>query len=266
VRIPAALLILAGLLALGAPGRAAEDFEKEFAAAVERYEKGNYREAARTFEGLLEAGFTTAAVYYNLGNAHHHLGERAAALRAWEMARRLAPRDPDVRWNIALVEKNLQDKPEGTDGFRPARWLGARIRVFRDGEIAFAFSAAATLLILAVLAAALLPGRRAALRRLALPLLGAFAVAGACVWVRRDERLRPLAFVGDEEVYVRYGPSNDATRAFLLHEGARVALEKESGQWVFVRFGARQAGWVPRDAVLALDTARAAPPDGGASR
>ena len=68
-------------------------------AQVEFYQEGNRLYQEGEFEGalasylrLVEAGFESGAVYYNIGNAFFKLGELAQSILYYERARRPTPR------------------------------------------------------------------------------------------------------------------------------------------------------------------------------
>ncbi|MEO5712670.1 MAG: tetratricopeptide repeat protein [Luteolibacter sp.] len=92
--------ILFGLLAMVSFATAAGIDEanklfqsRDFAGAVSGYQK-----IAAT-EG------PSAAVFYNLGNSHYRLGQYGPAILAYERAKLLAPRDPDLQANLNLARK-----------------------------------------------------------------------------------------------------------------------------------------------------------------
>jgi tetratricopeptide (TPR) repeat protein len=77
------------------------------AAANELVNAGHYAEAAQMYEQLLARSPQDAALHYNLGNARFVQGALPAALAAYERAASLAPRDADIRANLALAQQAL---------------------------------------------------------------------------------------------------------------------------------------------------------------
>ena len=242
----AALLLAAGIWGAGAGTlHAAED---AFARGAKLYEEGKYKNAAQEFEKFLDNERSSAAGLYNLGNCYFKLGERGKAVWAYEKALLLDPRDEDLRWNLELLRKQLTDKQGASGGLR--NWIARKTERLGADEIAWAFSAAVGIFSLWILAAALVPFVRPAVSRTMLPVLVLIAITGAAAGVRWAELRYPAAVVTDREVYVRYGPSKEATRAFLLHEGAKVRILKESSGWLSVEFGMGEKGWLERETVL----------------
>lgn len=73
------------------------------------YQKGNYQMAISQYEELLKTG-VSAEVYYNLGNAYYRSGDITKSVLAYERAKKLAPGDKDVRFNLEFVRSKTTDK------------------------------------------------------------------------------------------------------------------------------------------------------------
>jgi tetratricopeptide (TPR) repeat protein len=76
-------------------------------AANELVNAGHYTEAAQMYEQLAVQSPKDAALHYNLGNARFLQSDMTAALAAYQRAASLAPRDADVRANLALAQQAL---------------------------------------------------------------------------------------------------------------------------------------------------------------
>lgn len=224
--------------------------ETPFARGVQLYEKGQYKSAAQEFEKFLDAETVSAAGLYNLGNCYFKLGQKGKAVWAYEKALLLNPRDEDLRWNLELLRKQLPDRQDAPpSGLGLHAWVTKKTSRLRTDEIAWAFSGIVGVFTILVLAAAAAPGARPFVWRILFAVVLAAGAAGAVAWARWDDIRYPAAVVTDREVYVRYGPSKDATRAFLLHEGSKVDILKESAGWFSVRFGGKDKGWIERETV-----------------
>ena len=62
--------------------------------ANERYERGEYAEAAQQYEALIDLGYSDTALYFNLGNAYLESGDLGRAILNYMRARELSPRRP----------------------------------------------------------------------------------------------------------------------------------------------------------------------------
>src|SRR5580704_14777486 len=57
------------------------------------YTKGQYKDALATYQQLIDQGYQSAAVYFNMGNASYKNDDIASAVLYYEKAHKLAPGD-----------------------------------------------------------------------------------------------------------------------------------------------------------------------------
>ncbi|HSN73989.1 MAG TPA: tetratricopeptide repeat protein [Anaerolineae bacterium] len=102
------LALLAGLVfTVQSSSSTAQTNAQAVTAANKLVNAGHYAEAAQMYEQLLAGSPQDAALHYNLGNARFLQGDVTAALAAYERAAALAPRDTDIRANLALAQQTL---------------------------------------------------------------------------------------------------------------------------------------------------------------
>ena len=106
IAMVAALLVMVSLARTQATETPAQLFERGNAA----YEAGDYGAAVEDYEKVAGAGVIAADLFYNLGNAYFKQGDLGRAVLWFERARRLAPRDADVRDNLDLTRSLLRDQ------------------------------------------------------------------------------------------------------------------------------------------------------------
>ncbi len=217
------------------------------------YQEGDFGGAAASYEAVLEGGFESAEVYYNLGNAHFRLGELGLAVLNYERAARLNPRGEDIQANLALVGRMLQDRIEPLPRFWvlsvadwwmtliPRGWLGPIVAL---GYLAL--GVAAVLLVLGWPS-----GWRAGLRRAVHACLAATVLLGGTLLVRETGLGRAEeAVVMSTEARVLSAPSEEGgLTVFTVHEGTRVRIDRRAEGWVEVVLADGRVGWLPRDAL-----------------
>lgn len=79
----------------------------EFSKANEQYKRGEFAQAAETYEAILGRGVASGAVYFNLGNSYYKIGKLGKALVNYERAQRLLPRDADVHFNQRYAHQKI---------------------------------------------------------------------------------------------------------------------------------------------------------------
>ena len=109
------LICLAALLCAG--NLLAADVASNFSAANELYAKGKFAEAAAIYENILQTGGQSPALLFNDGNAEFKAGHLGKAIAAYRRAELLAPRDAELRANLAFVRNQVQGAT-----VRESRW------------------------------------------------------------------------------------------------------------------------------------------------
>ncbi len=71
--------------------------------AEQLYRQGKFSAALNEYETALKNYPNDPFVYYNIGNCYFKMGSRGLATANYYRAFRLAPRDPDIRHNLALT-------------------------------------------------------------------------------------------------------------------------------------------------------------------
>src|SRR5262245_41058576 len=99
----------------------AESTPASFEAANRLYFEGKYSEAAATYAMLETSGQSSAALYFNLGNALFKSGQIGRAIFAYRRAQALAPHDPDVRANLQFARNQVQGP--GAPATKSRAWL-----------------------------------------------------------------------------------------------------------------------------------------------
>ena len=160
---------------------------------------------------------------------------------------RLQPSNADIRANIAFVNSQTVDQMEVLPELFLKRWFSALRNLFSQKGWAV-FSILCALLFFIVLAFFLLAGdlrRRVRLLVLdgCLLLLLALGVGMAFAQKRALERTDE-AIVTALSVSVRSMPDASGTELFTVHEGMKVRLTDEVGEWVEVQFPNGSKGWV----------------------
>lgn len=86
------------------------------------YQAGNYQEALRLYQNILQEGATSGELCFNLGNAYFRLGDMGRAILYYERARRLLPRSESVSFNLRLANLYVKDRIEVPPPFFLYRW------------------------------------------------------------------------------------------------------------------------------------------------
>jgi len=242
------LLALTALLAVPHQARAQDEI---FERGNQLYQQGDFAGAVEAYEAVRSAGFESADLHYNLGNAYFKAGELGRSILEWERALALAPGDPDATANLELARSVTADAVEPLPRFwlftALSWWVGLLPRGLLIALVAGAWLVACGGVVLRVWA------RGPDARRLATWLA---AVAAAVVLVFGTNLAARELRIGQPErgvilaasVPVRSAPAEeDDLTLFEIHEGTRVRIDQRTGEWAEVVLDDGKVGWVPAD-------------------
>ena len=245
----AAALVLAALLMLPSAGaRAAAYLDSLWTAGTEAYQAGRWDDAVRDWSSLENAGVESAEVYTNLGDAYFKGGDYTRSILCYERALKVDPSYSDARYNLAYANTFIQDKIDPVPEFFLKSWARNFSYIFTSDTwavLALSFFALVVALFLLFLLGDTAAKRRlgffAALAALILSLIS----AGCSFWGRTAYTHSDGAIVISPVCSVKSSPSREsATDLFVLHEGTKVRILDQVGEWKNVELADGRQGWV----------------------
>jgi tetratricopeptide (TPR) repeat protein len=225
-------------------------FATVFDDANRKYQSGDFAGAAAAYETVITREGPRAAVFYNLGNSYQNLKRYGMAILAYERARLLTPRDPDLLANLVLARKAAAAFEE--TGINPK--LEAVLGYLSKDEWAWLVASSALILGGAVLLSgwARLPKRMYLLTTVFCGAAGVLIVGGSAVlYMRRGESVRGIVVA--ENATIRLSPFEKAESLGTPGPGKMVYLGVKSGDFRYVELpGANLHGWLADKDVAAI--------------
>jgi tetratricopeptide (TPR) repeat protein len=211
------------------------------------YLRGNYHEAIALYQDVINDGYESPGLYYNLGNAYFKTNDFTAAVLFYEKALKLDPGHEQARFNIQLANTKIVDKIEPVP-------LPFYLRAWKKGSELLSLKAWGIFLIamitLALLSIAFfLITARVVLRKsafwAALVFLFLFILGNIFAYAqyaRQDGRTEAIVF--EPALTVKSSPDESSTDLFVVHEGTKVQITDRIGDWSEVRIANGGVGWV----------------------
>jgi hypothetical protein len=227
--------------------------------ANDLYEAGQFAQAAQAYQQVVDQGYASSALFYNLGNAHYKQGDYGRAIANYRRAQRLDPRDADIEANLGLARAQTVDKFEAMDDGGLLSQVGGAVQGwFTVDELAMAALGAWILFVFLLLlfgrakaGGAWRKGLQYALVASAVVLAVGVLALGSALY---EEHNGSEGVIVAAEVGVTSGPGAQYVTEFTLHNGAEVNLVEARGNWVRLAVpGGELEGWVPASTVEALN-------------
>ena len=219
-----------------------------FGNANELYKKGNYDLAIVDYEKILNKGYESGDIYYNIGNCYFKKNKLGKAIVNYKRALRLEPRDGDIRSNYKFAFSTVKRNVFAPQKIFFLRFLGMAGKNLTVNEAAIIFSAAFCLLLVNILLyISYIPTRRFFVIS-TLAILIVMVASGYFVY-KKAMLIEKEAIVLTEDAYARFEPFDRATTHFTLYEGEEVLLLERMDSWCKIKRVDGKIGWVPSDSI-----------------
>ncbi len=225
----------------------AQDKDSTMIRAERFYQQNEFSKAITEYQSLADSGWASPTLFYNLGNAYFKNHDIKSAILYYERAKRLAPNDEAVDFNLNLSRSLTFDKVEAV----PELFLVTWGKDIRDWMTVRAWSWWSTWSFAAMLTLGLLFlfMHNMRVRRLAFGLAIFCLVVSLTAFIfgylqktniqRTDE-----AIVFAPSVTLKSSPDDSGNNLFILHEGIKVRIEDQIGEWCEVRIADGNKGWM----------------------
>ncbi|MBX2872876.1 MAG: tetratricopeptide repeat protein [Saprospiraceae bacterium] len=239
-------LLLSLWLAVGLFGK--EALPATWEQAGDAYQNKQYTVAFDLYQGLLDEGHISPALYYNLGNVCYRQHKLGLAILYYEKALKLAPRDQEIKGNLALAKSQQTDQIDPLPPFFLDRWQHGLQSLFsantwsligllflwvgvgglvlwilgkERGQRKWGFIAGISLLILSLLPFYLSSSRA------------------------QFEQYSGTAILLEREYGLRSAPEEGSKILVPLHEGVKLVIIDRIGDWLKVKLEDGEQGWLP---------------------
>jgi len=218
-----------------------------FDQAGQAYRKAEYEQAITLYAQILEGGWESGPLYYNLASSYFRMGDLGRAILNYERARHLVPRDPELRANDRYA-RSLRN---------PAAIEVPQTSLFRFLNIESGFLSVKEMTGILLVIFIFLGIAHALYLFGILPpkMFRAFFVGLTVIFVvflfsvttiTIQNRNRAIIL---KETEARFEPRQEATAHFSLVPGQAVKITGVEDQWLKVKRMDGKSGWVKKDAL-----------------
>ncbi|HEY4787847.1 MAG TPA: tetratricopeptide repeat protein [Bacteroidales bacterium] len=218
------------------------------------YTKGDFSNAIDRYRSVLNAGYISEELYYNLGNAYFKMHDIKSAILYYEKAKLLDPSDKDVEYNLELAKSYTVDKIESMNEVFFVTWIKWVRDMMSASKWAW-LSLIAFFLALGAFLLYLLSGKLV-LRKIGF-------TAGVVIFIlslvsfsmgyqlRHAQTANNTAIIFTPTVTVRSTPAESGNSLFVLHEGVKVDILAEMSdlnkvEWCEIRIADGNRGWIKK--------------------
>ncbi len=248
VRIPVIFLLL--LVNLSAVTQDAAD--DRFTKGTESFAAGDYQKALEEWNGLYTAGYRSAELEYNIGNTYFKMGNIPGAILFYERAHLRKPADEDISYNLQIARTMVTDRIDEIPELFFVKWFNFIALLLKSDTWAVLslISFIICMFFLSVYFYSSKYNLKVAGFWLAIITFILSFASGSFSF--RNKQLvyeSNKAIIFSPVVNAKSSPDASGTDLFVIHEGLKVSVEDEVGEWKEIRLPDGNKGWVPANSL-----------------
>ncbi len=216
------------------------------------YKNKEYEKAVKMYQKVLSDGYESGLLYYNMANAYFKMNRINDAILNYERAKKLLPNNKDIQFNLGLANQKITDKIEKVPEFFLKTWWKAFRGIFSTNTWAI-ISMISFVLFLGLLFIFFFSSSYNTKRLSFWFGIFAFLISFSSIifsyQTKQDLTNRNVGIVFEPVINVKSSPSDNGTDIFVIHEGTKVEITQESGDWIEIKLANGNKGWIKRNLI-----------------
>jgi tetratricopeptide (TPR) repeat protein len=215
--------------------------------ASQAYTATDYQSAISQYESVINAGYESSVLYFNLGNAYFKSNDIPSAILFYEKARKLDPTDENIRFNLELANSRIIDKLDPLPEFFLRVWYKSVRNYFTSDQ--WAKISVTCFILLLITAASFIISASVNYRKISFwtgIIFLSFMVLSLIFSISsyHEYSAKSSAIIFTPTVTVKSSPNETSVDLFVIHEGTKVMITDEVEGWSEVRIGNGSVGWL----------------------
>ncbi len=230
----------------------AMDYKLTITKANKAYTDGLYTNALELYKQVLKDGYESPDLYYNIGNVYYKMNDFTSAILFYERAKKLNPGNEDIEYNLKVANSKIADKIEPIPDLFYRRWYASLTRQFsadtwaKAGIIGF--------ILTLIFATLYMISRILFIRKLGfwLGIILFFLSVFSFLFAYhnfRNVKNQTEAIIFAPTVTIKSSPDDKSIDLFVLHEGTKVQLLDQIGNWFEIKIANGSIGWLSSSSV-----------------
>lgn len=221
--------------------------ENAFIKGNASYKKGDYTKAINEYEQILKSNNESSEIYYNLGNSYYKLKQIPNAILNFERALQLSPNDEDIINNLQIANTQIVDKIDAVPQLFIIEWIKNVQSSFNSSAwgvltIVFFWLSIICLFIFLMFYSSII-------RKTSIPVASLFLIFAIITFSfasisKKNEDNSDSAIIMSPSAYVKSSPDDKSTDLFILHEGTKIKILDEVGDYKNIKLADGRVGWI----------------------
>jgi tetratricopeptide (TPR) repeat protein len=232
-----------------------ETNKDKFYQGVTYFTAGSYKEALQAWTEIYNTGYRSASLDYNIGNAYFKLNNIPSAILFYERAYLLKPVDENINYNLQIARTLIIDRFQEIPEVFFVRWYNIVSLILPTNSWA-KISITTFILFLLSLSWYIYSSKyRHKIIGFWLGILFFIISITSLAFTIRNKSLvynSHKAIISSQQVSGKSSPDKSGNDLFILHEGTKVTVEDEVGEWTEIRLSDGNKGWIPANSIMII--------------
>lgn len=225
------------------------NIEKYISDANELYQSEQYSEAIDLYRKIINEGFESTALYYNLANSYYRNSQLGMAILYYEKALKIDPDDEDVLHNLKIANAHTVDKFKEVPELFLVTWWNHLVNTFTLHN--WSLIVVITFLALLFFIGTYLLTKTGSLKKImfyAGTISAALTILFAVLLFSKYnlESSSTYGILTESIISAKLSPDVKSNDAFVIHEGVKFSVDDELKGWVKIKLSDGKVGWLPK--------------------
>jgi tetratricopeptide (TPR) repeat protein len=221
----------------------------------EHFMNSEYELAIKEYQAVIDSGYVSSELYYNLGNAYYKSHKITMALVNYERAILLDPNDEEILHNLEMARQFVVDDIDELPEFLPKIWYRRFISLLKTDQ--WAYLSLITFPVGLLFFLLYLFSRHIRIKKLSfwLGVVILLISLSAFIFSYNQKKLvydHSYAIIISPSVTIKSSPDDSGTELFQIHEGTKVKIIDQIGEWKEIKLSDGNVGWLRNDDLLKL--------------
>jgi tetratricopeptide (TPR) repeat protein len=217
------------------------------------YNESAFDSALVLYKDIVEQGYSSSTLYYNIGNTYYKLRNYPLAIYYYEKSLKLDPNNDDTKHNIEIAQLFLTDKIEAVPELFIKTWWNNLSNTFTLNLWSII-----TLVLIGLLLTCLFfyitaktRGLKKSMFFICLFLL-VFTICSFSISAKKYNYISTNneGIIIIPTITIKSSPSNSSVDLFVLHEGSKVKILDNADGWEKIKIANGSIGWLPASSVI----------------
>ena len=223
--------------------------------ANNKYNNGLYDSALSIYTQVIDAGYESGELYYNMGNAYFKNNDIASAILYYEKAKRLLPNDDEIDYNLSIANSMIVDKIDKVPELFYHRWWNFFYNQL--GADAWTIFTLISFTFLIVTIGLFIMSKKRQNRKVSFYMGMLFLIITLTSYALASQKFNTSikqneAIVFTSSITAKSSPTQNAVDLFVIHEGTKVKIIDKIDNWVEIKIQNGSIGWLPEKSIKSI--------------